>query len=75
MFFVASKTATRIWRVCKEAGRSWPVLDDDDVIDFMIMEAIAVKARKEEEDAEKAAKRRQWRDSKEGRDKLREAAG
>ena len=75
MFFVASKTATRLWQVHKESGRPWPVLDEDDVIDFMVMEAIAVKARKEEETAQKQAERKKWQRDKEGLDKLREAAG
>lgn len=47
-----------MWRVCKDAGRPWPVLCDDDVIDYMVMEAVAIKVRKAEEKAAKDAERR-----------------
>lgn len=51
-----------MWRVCKEAGRPWPVLcPDDDVLDYMIMEAVAIKADKDEEKARKDAERREWK--------------
>ena len=48
-------TGTRLWRVHKDAGRPWPVIDDDDVIDYMVMEAISLKVRKEDEAARKKA--------------------
>lgn len=73
--FVASTTATRLWKVCKEAGRPFPVLDDDPVIDFQITEAVAIKVISDEDKARKQAEKRQWRRDKGGLDKLREAAG
>lgn len=49
-----------MWRVCKDANRPWPILcPDDDVLDYMVMEAVALKARKETNDAEKAARLKQ----------------
>lgn len=59
-----------MWRVCKEAGRPWPKLSDDDVIDYMVMEAVALRAAKEAEKAQKAAERKQWQE--EQRQKLKE---
>lgn len=53
--FVASPLSTRMWRVCKEANRPWPVFSADDVTDYLIMEAVAVKAAKEDEEARKNA--------------------
>lgn len=49
-----------MWRVFRDAGRPWPVLCDDDVIDYMVMEAVALKAKKEEQAQEKAAHIKQW---------------
>lgn len=71
MSFVASKSASRLWHVCKEAGRSWPQLDDDDVIDFMIMEAVALSVAKETKEVKKQEERTSWRNDKEGLDRLR----
>ncbi len=51
-----------MWRVCKEAGRSWPVLvPDDDVLDYMVMEAVCLKAREEDKKDEKAREIAQWK--------------
>lgn len=47
-----------MWRVCKEAGRPWPVLSDDDVVDYMVMEAVALKANKDEAEAEQRVDRK-----------------
>lgn len=58
---MASTTSTRLWQVHKAAGRPWPVLDEDPVIDFKIMEAIAVKINVEEEKAHKKAERDNWK--------------
>lgn len=56
---MASGSSTRLWRVHKEAGRPWPVIvDDDPVLDYMVMEAVAIKIRKEDEKAAKDAERR-----------------
>lgn len=50
-----------MWRVCKEANRPWPTLTDDDVLDYMVMEAVAIKARREEAEAQKEHERKAWR--------------
>lgn len=44
----------------REAGRPIPPLHDDPVIDYMIIEAIAIKIRKEDKAAEKQQTRRNW---------------
>lgn len=72
--FVESKTATRLWNACKEAGRPWPTLDEDDVIDFMIMEAVAIKSRQQSKEVEQAKERKDWRNDSSGLDDLRRAA-
>lgn len=59
----------------KAAGRPWPVLDSDDVIDYMVMEAVAIKVGKEEAKAEKKAKAQDWKRDKEGLDKLKAIGG
>jgi hypothetical protein len=59
-----------MWRVCRAAGRPWPRLSDDDVIDYMVMEAVALKAKQQEEDAQKTDQRAQWK--REQEKKLRE---
>ncbi len=47
-----------MWRVCKSAGRPWPVLaPGDDVLDYMIMEAVALKVNKQDTDAQEEAER------------------
>lgn len=68
-------TAERLWRVTNAAGRPWPVLDDDDVVDFMIMEAVALKINKQDKQAEDRATKKAWMKDKEGLDKLRDIAG
>ena len=54
-----------MWRVYKEAGRPWPVLSDDDVLDYMVMEAVALKVQSEnrqaEEEAAKQEEIREWK--------------
>lgn len=45
------------------------------MIDYMVMEAIAVKVGKEDEKADTKAKKQNWKRDKSGFDKLREAAG
>lgn len=52
-----------MWRVCREAGRAWPRLSDDDVIDYMVMEAVYLKVKQEEREAEKEQQRAQWKKS------------
>lgn len=72
---MAGTTATRLWRVSKQAGRSFPILDDDEVIDFMIAEAIAIKVDKEDSDAAKKQEREEWKRESSGLEKLKELAG
>lgn len=53
---MASESSIRLWRVHKEAGRPWPVIcAEDDVIDYMVMEAVAIKVRRRDEEDRKAA--------------------
>jgi hypothetical protein len=44
-----------MWRVHKAAGREWPTLCEDDVIDYMVMEAVFMKVQAEDAAAEKKA--------------------
>lgn len=53
-----------MWRAHKAAGRPWPTLSDDDVLDYMIMEAVAMKVRKEDAEAEKKAEREAFKQDK-----------
>lgn len=50
-----------MWRVCKEAGRSWPVICADPVLDYMVMEAVMLKVRKQDEEAHKVEERKAWK--------------
>jgi hypothetical protein len=48
--------------VHKEAGRPWPIIcPEDDVIDYMVMEAVAIRTQKADEKAAKAEKRKRWK--------------
>lgn len=58
---MASTTSMRLWQVHKAAKRPWPVLDEDPVIDFKIMEAVALKAAEADEKAQKKAERDNWK--------------
>lgn len=51
-------------RVFKESGRPLPKFSDDDVIDYMVIEALVVKEGKEIENAEKARKRAEWKSNR-----------
>jgi hypothetical protein len=50
-----------MWRVCKEAGRPWPVICDDDVVDYMVMEAVALAVRKEDDEEVKRQERERFK--------------
>lgn len=50
-----------MWRILEKAKRPWPVLDDDDVIDYMILEAITYKVAKEEEKEAEDRKKKEWK--------------
>ena len=54
---MASDTSTRMWRAHKAAGRPWPVISQDPVTDYMVMEAVALKVRKEDDEARKKQER------------------
>lgn len=60
---MASSLSTRIWRVCKENGRPLPDLTEgkDEYQDYIIWEAVAHKALKEDEKAEETRKRDEWK--------------
>lgn len=64
-----------MWKVYQEAGRPWPVLCEDEVIDYQIMEAIFIKSRKEDHEMEKKAERDNWKKDGGGLDHLRNLAG
>jgi hypothetical protein len=53
-----------MWRTISKANRPWPVLDDDPVIDYMIMEAVAVKVSREDAERVKQEERNQWKRAK-----------
>ena len=59
-----------MWRVHKEAGRPWPVLSEDPVVDYMVMEAVAIRVREEDRAAEKQRQIEEW---KKNRDHLKNA--
>ncbi len=50
-----------MWRVLRAANRPWPVLSDDPVIDYMVMEAVFLKAQAEEQQAEKDRQIADWK--------------
>lgn len=50
-------------------------MDDDDVIDYMIMEAVALKVAKEDEEVQNKKERKDWKRDTEGFQHLREIAG
>ena len=55
----------RLMRVAKEAGRNPPAFSDDEVVDYLVTEAVMIAARTDEntirEEAEKKAKREKWK--------------
>lgn len=63
-----------MWRVCKQAGRPWPTLSSDDVVDYAIMESIALKVAKEDVNAQKTAEREDWKKDTEGLARLKQHA-
>lgn len=70
-----SSLASRLWRTSKAAGRPFPVLDEDDVIDQMIVEAVALKVSREDKKLEEKEKTKKWKSDKDGLDRLRQIAG
>lgn len=69
---MAGNTATRLWRVSKESGRPFPRLSEDDVIDFMITEAVALKVDREDQKAEKKHERDEWKKDASGLEALKD---
>jgi hypothetical protein len=49
-----------MWRALHAAGRPWPKLDEDEVVDYMILEAVALKVGRADEEARKQAEIEQW---------------
>ncbi len=62
---MASDLGPRLWRVSKEAGRPVPRFSEDDVIDYMVLEAVALKVWKQEEEASKKKEKSDWKNDKE----------
>lgn len=60
--------------MCKEAGRPWPTLSSDDVVDYQIMESVALKVAKEDADAQKKREREEWKKDTEGLARLKQHA-
>jgi hypothetical protein len=56
---VTSSVSERLWVVCKEANRPFPQLSEDPVVDFCIMEAIAMKVAKQTDEKREADERKQ----------------
>lgn len=57
------------------AGRPWPELDGDEVVNYLIMEAVAAKnAAEEKEQREKAEKEAELENWKKDKAALKEAA-
>lgn len=48
-----------MWRTHKEAGRPWPtIVPDDDFLDYMVMEAVAIRVAQENERERKEQERK-----------------
>ena len=61
---MASESSIRLWRVCKEANRPWPVIcSEDDVLDYMIMEAVFLRVRRQDERDQQAHKVSEWKET------------
>lgn len=58
---MASMTSTRVWRITKAAGRPFPKVSDDDVTDYMVMEAVTLKVQHEDQKAEEEVERKKWK--------------
>jgi hypothetical protein len=70
--FVVSTASTRLFRISKETGRPFPQVSDDDVIDFMVAEAVTLKVLAEDDQArKKAEKEREREEFKKNRESLK----
>lgn len=52
---MASNTSTRLWRIHKAAGRPFPQLVEDDVLDYLITEAVYLTVAHQDEEFRKEA--------------------
>jgi hypothetical protein len=59
---VGSSLASRLWRTSKESGRSFPRLTDDDVVDFIVTEAVGLKVAKEDAEFRKKQEKKDWQE-------------
>lgn len=59
--FVASKSALRVFDACKAAGRPLPQFSKDEVLDYMVTEAIVAKAGERAKQEEKAREKEEWK--------------
>jgi hypothetical protein len=75
---VASSTSTRLWRIHKAAGRPFPQLVEDDVLDYLITEAVYLRVSHQDEEfrkeAEASAERERFK-KEEGPAKLNQFRG
>ena len=66
---MASASSLRLWRTCKATTWDlWPKTGDD-VLDYMILEAVTVRIRKEEE--KEAKKQEAQRKAEEARQRIK----
>lgn len=63
---MASSISTRLWSVFRDAGRPFPRLTDDDVLDFVIVEAIRAKVGEEMRKADNEKQGEDFRGSHKG---------
>jgi hypothetical protein len=49
--------------VCKELGRPFPSVSDDDVIDYVVAEAVTMKVTQQREQQQSENERADWRGS------------
>lgn len=68
---MASSLSTRMVGIYKAARRPLPTFSEDDVLDYMVMEAVIYKHFKHEEDSQKDQEKENW---KKDFSKLEEAA-
>lgn len=56
-----SSAATRVWRVSKAAHRPFPSVSEDDVIDFLVAESVALRVAKEDQEVLEQEKKKEWK--------------
>lgn len=59
MTFVGSDLALRVYAGSKESGKPMPRFSDDDVIDFMVTEAVILRSLEHQEEMREAAEKKQ----------------